>query len=299
LNEELHPSGKEQLHAQTAEGPHSPAQEEPHAAAAEAADGDSRTSRTKILKNLTTASPFVVSAIAVLISLLAYLDQHSTNEAARISSEQIYATNSSFWLVDKPSTSRSSAGQDSTARQQFQQAVAAAQAAGLASGKSKVIVTFGPISPAEAEQIAGKSTSVEVIEIPAINVDTSVEAEIENRNSTPISNVDLIVRAQAGLGKVLSTEAVRVGTVPPCSIAAVNTISSTMTSITNQLLDNALAHSVNYNEITIDISSMVFTDSNGMRWMRSQNGELTEDASAINDPSSIEYPDQITTAPGC
>jgi hypothetical protein len=261
--------------------------EEPRREAIQTANSEPK-SGSKALKRLAIASPFVVSTIAVAISLLAYLDQHVANESAQISAEQAYAANSSFWLVYRPPPPMKLSKQDKVDLRAIQNAIKEFDKALASESKPRTAIITGPL--------LSSSTGVLVL-----NENTSVEVVIENRNSTPITDVDLIIDAQEGVGQVLSSESIGVGTVPPCSTATVNTISQATSDLNDKLVMNMALHGAKYGEVTIGVESMVFTDSNGVRWVRSQNGGFTRYSGQISSPTSIEYPagNDITTAAGC
>jgi hypothetical protein len=259
-------------------------------------------SNLKTLKKLASASPFIVSVGAVIISLFAYLNERSANESAQMSAEQTYAANSSFWLVYKPPPSVKLSKPDAARLQIIKKELQEWQAA-VAAERTQIpspLITSAPSPPLTSVIPSSRPTSVIILSDAS---GASVEAVIENRNNTPITNVDLVLDAQEGAGRFLSSESIVIGTVPPCSTATVNTI--TIGQVTNdltlKLLTNMSLHGADYVQVTVSVDSMVFTDSNGTRWVRSRNGGFNRYSGQISNPTSIEYPasNEITAATGC
>jgi hypothetical protein len=217
--------------------------------------------------------PLVMSAIAIVISVLALIDQHSANLAAESSSQEAYAVKASFWLIYSPP-----------------------QPTTFLEGKSnrRQVRAIRRVLDALAAALKKESNGQFILApAAAVSVPAAEAAVIENQGSAPISNVSLVLEARDETGRLLGSKTIEIGTVPPCSFATVKAIQQVADGLANTASRDSLV-------VTIDVPSMIFTDNLGVRWIRHQNGTLAKYAGPANNSESYEYPaNNIATAHGC
>jgi hypothetical protein len=257
-------------------------------------------------ERISKAVPYVISVAAVIISALAYFDQHNTDRAAATSAEQAYAVKASFWAKYRPSPAVGRSAHTPVVTftvlpPSIRSGPRWNTAHFLGYSQSSDGTTYLFEAP-ETNNHRAASAEVMLSESAGLIENGNVEVMIENQANAPISNVDLIVDARNDAGMVVGTRAIDVGTVPPCSIAKVSTIQQVAASLMNKV--QATTQNGVYMIIppTMGLASMVFTDSLGARWERSQNGVLAKYVGRqVSGSSSIEYPttSHISAAPGC
>jgi hypothetical protein len=116
-----------------------------------AIDTKANSSHRLPLKKFSKLLPSLLSVMAVVISLLAYMDQHSANTAAQRSAESVYAANASFWLVYYPP----------------------------------------PLSKREKEQLKRANRAIRELVEALEGMASTVDVSIENRNNTPLLGLEL------------------------------------------------------------------------------------------------------------
>jgi hypothetical protein len=239
--------------------------------------------------------PYAISIIAVVISLLAYFDQHHANQLAEISAQQAYAQKASFWTVYQPSPT----AKLSAVSNPFVEAVrqltlkenfigSSMEIGGPGLSKAGIVAAFMPAELYGADNIG---------------------VRIDNLGAAPISNVDLVIKAQDSTGSTLGTQTIDVGTIPPCSIANVNSAGAAIDSLIEAGFPGEVAEAAfpagsgdfTVSFPTVEVASMTFTDSLGSSWVKSQNGTLSKYTGGQANGASIEYANRndITAASGC
>ena len=256
-----------------------------------APDSRAPTSHLAGLKKVAKSSPpYFISLAAIVISLLTYIDQHNANEAVQRSAEATYAANASFWLAYAPPPPVKLSSQNKKRLQEIARAFKEI---------TKSLESTAPRSSSTTPTpTATPSPNRTVLIVPSLLINTSVEVHIENRNNTPITNVSLAIQARQDANKILATKIVEVGTIPPCSIATITSIGQDMGSLADNVLSERL-HSLG--AISVSVTSMDFTDSNGVRWRRYQNDGFSKAARRVSSPSSLEFraANNVATIPGC
>lgn len=252
------------------------------------------------------AVPYVISVAALIISALAYYDQHNADRAAVTSAEQAYAVKASFWAKFRPSPAVDRSGRAVVTFLVVPPSIRAMPRWNtprfLGYSQSGDVTTYvfqRPFKPNSSRAAAAdvlQSQSAGLIE------NGDVQVMIENQADAPISNVNLIVDARDSAGVVVGTRTIGIGTVPPCSLAKVTTIQQMAASLMNKAQTTTQNGILYITPPIIGLASMVFTDSLGVRWERFQDGALTKYVSRqVSDSASIEDPvsSHISTAAGC
>ena len=236
-----------------------------------------------------SGAPIAISAIALAVSLLTYLDQHHANQVAQTSAEQAYAVKASFWSIIQPSPLQKPRPFNNS---DFQTLRNLAEHG----GSTSVVVVNGSGGEVSRADLLTLFMPVELSAASAIGV------EIENQGDAPISTVNLVIKAQDSEGQNLGSRTVSVGTVPACSIDKVSSVQSATNDLVRTVFPRMVQSqgtTVVLDFPTIYVASMIFTDSLGVRWMRLQNGALSKYTRGQSGSISIEYPTGITRLSSC
>lgn len=267
-------------------------------------EGGIKRSSPSARERISRSVPYVISVAAVIISALTYSDQRNADRAAVTSAEQAYAVKASFWAEYRPSPANRLGHTPVVTFTVLPPSIRTKPRWNtphfLGYLQTRDGTTYRYLAPFKPNSFRAATAEVLRSEPAGLIENGDIQVMIENQANAPISGVDLIVDARDSTGAVVGTRVIDVGTVPPCSIAKVSRIQQVAAGLMNRAQTTIQNGVLIIIPPTIGLASMVFTDSLGIRWERSQNGVLIKySGRQVSGLSSIEYPTDITTAPGC